>query len=77
MTVKELVEKLQTFPQDAVVLYRAWSELNAMDDDDVWLAKPEEKLVVRRNGMYMGYHHHHWPKEETPEFVEAVCFPGN
>lgn len=45
MTVKELIAKLRTMPQDAPVVYSLHSENASMDADDVTL-----QTMIERNG---------------------------
>lgn len=42
MTVAELIEILQKMPQDAAVIYRACSDWQAMEPDEVYLKTAEE-----------------------------------
>ena len=56
MTVKELIEKLQTLPQDAPVVYRFCSEWTLLDEEQVDIMTAEEKGVINDGGMnYMNY----------------------
>lgn len=44
MTVKELIEKLQSMPQDAIVIYRAWSDWNDLEPDEIGLFSGEKEF---------------------------------
>lgn len=86
MTIKELIEHLQTFPQDAesVCLYRAYSDYSILDADQITyhpvggtsMAR-EDQRYVKRNGQIMLYNPRTWDKAEVPVFVAIVAFPGN
>lgn len=67
MTVKELIEKLQTFPQDLPVAYNLYSEYCLLEAKDIRL----ETLGVARAD---GWVHFRRPGEPTAEYV---LFPGN
>jgi len=86
MTVAELIGKLSTFPQDAVVLYRACSDWSTMDEKDVTLHKPEDRQIIYREHKhgdgYSDFNPRWVPpgKEGEPEYNDfrtLVCFPGN
>lgn len=79
MTVKELIEKLKTFPEDAYVVYRLYSDISGMNDEEIKFFTAADRQVVKRNGDFMTYEKWFWPaeKEEKPVYVDAVLFPGN
>lgn len=88
MTVKELIEHLQKFPQTSTVvcLYWACSEPNILEEDEVKFYPKGEgfkghygdvRRFVRRNGLVMEYNEKTWDINETPEFLDIVEFPGN
>lgn len=67
MTVKELIEILQTKPQDLQVIYAVYSEfclLEARDIDVQWACPP------RRDGWVA------WERPDKPK-QEYLAFPGN
>lgn len=83
MTVAELIAKLQSVPQDSVVLYRAYSDYQALQDDDlITYSKDDQDGIV--------CHHGHWMRCKEAwkdgaaaaevalvKTVNAVVFPGN
>jgi hypothetical protein len=79
MTVKELIEKLQEFPQDAVVIQRMMSEYEELESDGLRLQEPTQTKwpkIVKRNGNYMQVYGD-WLGNENPEIPLLVIFPGN
>lgn len=87
MTVKELIEHLQSFPQDSVVgcVYLCCSDYAILEKEDLtYLPKDEitgpfgqQHKYVLRNGQITEYNRHTWDPSEVPEFVAVVAFPGN
>ena len=86
MNVKNLIDKLKTYPQDAsvVVLYTACSDYCILEDDALTfipspgdVKKWDSAQYVLRNGMVMRYDVKTWPKEEVPQFLSLLVFPGN
>lgn len=77
MRVQELIERLQTFPQDAVCIRRMCSENDELPEDEPILLKAEDKLIIKRHGRYMHYRSTYHPPDEKPEFVTVVYFEGN
>ncbi len=74
MTVKELVEKLLTMDQSAVVVYRAYSEWNALEPEDI----EEYGEFIERHGTFMKYNKKYWDEREGgPTFFKVVALPGN
>lgn len=79
MNVRQLINRLKTFPPDTLVLFQCCSSPSEMSPEDVTLMTAEERKIVRRpNGNYV-YHSDHWlkPGDPPPEYVTAVHFPGN
>ena len=86
MTAKELIEKLQEYPQDTsvVCLYEEYSDYTILDADDLsfvpspGVTSPRRELqYVLRNGKVMRYDVKTWPKDEVPQFLSLLIFPGN
>lgn len=77
MKVSELIEHLKQFPPDADVIHTYCSDYEEFDADLVTLIEAESRRLVRRQGRVIEYRERQWPKDETPEFVTAVHFPGN
>lgn len=80
MTVRELIEKLQTMPPDTGVVYQSCSEDVNMELDQVYLVTSEEKKLALHMGMYISYSSvsaRYWQPGQVPEFVTRCCFPGN
>lgn len=77
MTVRELIAKLQTMPQDAAVLYRCCSDYSILESGEIVLRKADDELVALRGGKHMTLTRKQYPANETPVFVDAVIFPGN
>ncbi len=77
MTVKELIERLQQFPEGAPIVYPYRSDYAPLSADDVRLERAEDRtLVYRTGGVRDTYPAKQWG-DEKPEFVTAVVFPGN
>ncbi len=89
MTVKELIDKLQIMPSDAVVVYEMCSECIDMEEDQVRLIRAEERRLCRRKrkvysgctetyNTYITYREDQWKGvEDQAEFVTVCHFPGN
>jgi hypothetical protein len=90
MNVKELIEKLQEYPQDAsvAVLYSACSDYSILEADELSFIPapgiiqnknpyPNNRQYVLRNGQVMLYDPKTWPKDEVPSFLNLLIFPGN
>jgi hypothetical protein len=67
MTVAELIEKLQTFPQHLPVAYRCYSEQVLLKDDEL---KVREFCLPRPDG---------WVQSKRPDMPSQpyLLFPGN
>jgi hypothetical protein len=92
ITVKELIEHLQKYPQDTVigVMYRLHSDYEPMelqeiefygkaerDSDSNYPRYSRPERYVLRNGRIMEYDPLTWPKDEEPQFIPLLIFPGN
>lgn len=88
MNVRELIETLQKYPQDAsvAVLYRACSDYSVLEADELtFYPSPGyigchpmlNRQYVLRNNQVIRYDPKTWPKDETPEFLSLLVFPGN
>ena len=85
MTVKELIEHLQTLPQDFMVAYELHSETKLMEPDEIRVVRMADKKLVKHHNMpdwLRAYSPYEWEKGGsksglTPEFVNAIVFPGN
>ena len=90
MNVKELIEHLSQFQQDASVLcaYRACSEYMILEPEEITFHQggmPDtyykdgrfERRWVMRNGQVMEYDPKTWDPNEVPVFLDMVAFPGN
>ena len=54
MTIKELIEHLQTMPQDALVIHTFCSDYDALKADDFTLMTPTEKGgIINHHGHIM------------------------
>lgn len=59
MTVRELIELLQTFPQDALVICTFCSDYDKIDPDDITLMEPKDgEGLINHHGHIM-----HLPKK--------------
>lgn len=67
MTLKELIEHLQTLPQDLQVAYNLYSEQCLLDKDQVAV---EELSPLRPDGWIENKR----PDKETQQYI---VFPGN
>ncbi len=67
MTVKELIEFLQTQPQDLTVVYCACSEQCLLDKDEITI---QEFCLPRPDG---------WVQDKRPDMPtqQYLVFPGN
>jgi hypothetical protein len=85
ITVKQLIEHLQTLPQDSPVLYRCCSDWSIMELYQVVAQRASDPLV---NGMAV--EHHNMPGKyrcysgplpyrdrPLPTPADVVTFPGN
>jgi len=75
MTVAELIVKLQTMPQEALVIYQRCSECVALEEDEVLLFDD----YIERNGIYMQFKDKWWDysKDGDPKKLTVCVFPGN
>jgi hypothetical protein len=76
MTVRDLIKKLQTLPQDYVVIMDNGSDYYPFgdDEDNISIVPASKKVMCHRpeaNG-YCRYHSEWWPKKMTPKFVDCV-----
>lgn len=67
MTVAELIQELQTYPQDCVVIYDKYSERCLLESREISLVRA---CAPRSDG---------WVHDERPDQPTQlyVCFPGN
>lgn len=91
MTVQELIEKLQEYPPNAVVVFRCCSDFQALDPTDLKLQSQQKELtpgdvVAHHNipgafrefrGSWEYENKHSGVKLPLPNPVDAVIFPGN
>jgi hypothetical protein len=83
MTVKELIKFLGKQPQEAIILFRAYSTWNAMELDEIQVSQPSDKGgIILHNGVYMEIPNEWWPKRdgklpEKPNYLTCLLFPGN
>jgi len=81
MIVKELIELLKTFPEDALVIYTAYSDYNPLETNDIRLITSEEKLISHKGHLmnikeaWLDLRNNQF--ENPPEYLTAVLFPGN
>jgi len=68
VTVKELIEKLQTFDPNLSVAYAQYSEYTAMKPEDIWPAE------LFDNGGYLS---HPYRKKDHALVKTFLLFPGN
>lgn len=76
MTVKELIDFLQTMPQDAIVIQSKYSDWIDIELDDFALKTPKDKLI-RHNGHLMILNEKWWPEHfgpipKQPEYLTAL-----
>ena len=87
MTVKELIEHLQTFPQEFQVAYRCCSDSAKLEADDVYVILATDKKVVQHHNMkdrIRDYNPSDYGNSKyascaglQPDFISVVMFPGN
>lgn len=85
MTVRELIKHLETLPQDYTVAFDLHSEVKLMEKEEIEVVHATDKKLVKHHNMsdwLRTYYAHQWEgdgslSKMTPEFVDAVVFPGN
>lgn len=76
MTVKELINLLKTFPQDAIVIQTMHSDFQDVEKETFTLITPDHRLI-RHHGHLM-YVQRKWLEEnQTFEYLTAVHIEGN
>ena len=70
MTVRELIEQLQTFPPDAPVVIDMCSECQDLYDRQVAMRR-----MKLHNGYYLRYNERHGMTEA--DLIDVCHFPGN
>lgn len=77
ITIKQLIEHLQQFPDDTPCVYACCSDYAALTSDYIKLHKAENKtMVYRNNGVKDVYPYTQWG-DEKPQYISVVEFPGN
>lgn len=77
MTVKELIDKLNTLPSDVQVIYPYHSDWAVLDEDEVKLVKHDEnpiyERIMLRGDRYINWHSA-WSMTELGDghFVDVV-----
>ncbi len=81
VTVKELIEFLQTLPQDYEVAHREYSDSSILDKERITVIHASDKEVIRHHNQHDSIRSYrsweHDPDGEKPEFINVVMFPGN
>lgn len=85
MTVRELIELLQTLPPDFPVIYRSCSDYSGMEAREIAVQRATDPLkgssaILHHNrpGEYRLYNGPWEYKDKPlPEPINAVIFPGN
>lgn len=88
MTVKELIAYLEKLPGDTQIgiVYMRCSDYQVLDEDElkffpsgsIQLSRYSKvRRFVLRNGQIMEYDEKTWDKNEVPNFVPVLAFPGN
>lgn len=79
MTVKELIDHLGTMPQDAIVLYKQYSDFSVLEAEEIELILARSGGAFKRNGLYKSSEDWSDKNKEDPgnEPVTVVVFPGN
>ncbi len=74
MMVKELIEKLQAMPPEALVVIDLMSECQLLDENQPTMAN-----MIERNGSYLRWGERYWDyvKDGEPNVVKVCHFPGN
>lgn len=86
MSVRELIEMLQKFPPEAVVIHDLYSDYDELGLPT--LMRAEDKKVIYRNGLYQRWYDFYevgspppseYPPSKIPDpvFVTVVHFAGN
>lgn len=76
MTVAELIEKLKTMPQEAVVIYALYSDYSALEADDIELHLASEEKVKYRGNRFSNVQSFE-KAQEALDYRDVVIFPGN
>ena len=78
MTNRELIQKLLTFPMEAPVVIRMFSECRDLDKEEPRLIQAAERKMILHWGTYMIWEESYKkPNDPDPEFVTVIHFPGN
>lgn len=83
MTVRELIEHLQTLPPDLDVIYRFCSDYSVLEAGDIDLQTSSDPLTrftaVKHHNMPGEYRAYYPIEKEDPKPTPAnvVIFPGN
>lgn len=71
MTVKELKEKLNEYPEDMYIVYDLYSDYSGLEAKDLRIIKG-----VYKDFYYMRSHSTMSEENKSKE-MEYLCFPGN
>lgn len=77
MTTRELIALLQTYPPDATVVYRAYSDYNLLKEWEMQVVPKEDKTIGIHNGRPISYLPEWADRNPGTVFVDFVVFPGN
>lgn len=80
MTTRELIEHLQKYPSDALVVYQLFSEHAVLDADEIEYHPAEAKKFCYRpkNTTETVFKVHSWDRpSDDAQFVSVVELPGN
>ena len=70
MTVKQLKEKLSQYPDEMFVIHTCCSDYSDLPEPDV-------VDVVFKPGYWERYYPNQYPKDQQPETMKCLHFPGN
>jgi len=71
MTVKELREFLELFPDDLEIVYKLYSDYEELKGEDI------EMVSAVNNGSYVMRSHNTMSEENKKKEKKYLCFPGN
>lgn len=77
MTVEELIQRLETFPKDLLVIYKCCSDWAPMSKEDVTLVKGVPKNALEWVMRVYKEHEATMSEENQRNMRDFVAFPGN
>lgn len=73
----QLFSNYELLDADEIKFHPAPGKPRLMFKNGHWEPSGYEAQYVLRNGQVMRYDERTWPKDEKPEFLSILAFPGN